>query len=187
MAGEIKNNNKSGLITLLFLLSIAGAGYLLIKHMNTITDPIDSEGIFVAPTLAGSKGILRGLYKYYVDGKEYRIEGFYDNNLVLGDKFRLEYSKGNPRNAKLIAYEPILDTKASKVVTYAYITEVRSFFGLGHWVNFKYTVEGTVYFKSQHARPEFSLRDIKVGDRKSVVYQTENPRRCILNLENKID
>lgn len=187
MAGRLKYNNKSGLIVLLFLLSIAGAGYLLIKYMNTIKDPVYSEGVFISPALAGSKGALRGRYKYYVNGKEYRLEGFYDNNLVPGDKFRIEYSKSNPRNAELIAYEPILDAKASKAATYAYITEVRSFLGMGHWVEFEYIVKGTVYYKSQHARPEFSLRKVKVGDKKIVMYQTENPRRCLLNLEKELD
>lgn len=179
----MSSNTKVGIACLGILCGIFEL-FVYTMRSNEIKNPQRTVATLTSFTMSGGKGIMYGLYKYTVKGKEIQTEGYYNTTLVPGDKFLIAYEREEPQKAKIIAYEPVFLANETVSFTEGIIKEIGRI--SGHFVVYEYTVENITYRKVQEAPPEFDLGKLKEGNKFKVIYSNDLPNRSKISFEEQI-
>jgi hypothetical protein len=180
----MKEETKAGLIIVLIIVLICLIGYLLYQKSEEIDDPAITIARLDSFTFSGAKAIQRGVYIYYINGRGYRLESYFNTTLIPGDRFKLIYSQKDPSKSKLISFDPVFTDDEDVFKTIGTIKDISNL--EGHYVAFEFTVEGIKYFRVQEINPQLSLEDIDLSTQFLVYYWRDNPQRSVIELNQPI-
>lgn len=123
------------------------------------------------------------VFEYIVNDNTHDFWGYYNNSLVIGDKFKLVYEKDKPGKSLILLDNPIfLETEETRL-THGKIVDIQYFNKKS--IDFEYEVDGLIYSRTQVLPEDFEnlFPDLEIGKNYNVNYLIDNPRRSIIYLE----
>ena len=175
-----------GYITLILILgSIIGLIVWAIIYSYSDPDIEDKiETYAVIKEFKSKQGSGRvSVFEYTVNKKTYDFWGYYNNSLVIGDKFKLEYEKDKPKKSIAILDKPIfLESENTKILK-GKIVDIQYFDKKS--VDFEYEADGLIFSRTQVLPDDFEnlYPDLEIGKYYKVRYLIADPQRSIIYIE----
>lgn len=123
------------------------------------------------------------VFEYSVNGKIFNFWGYYNNTMVIGDKFVLVYDSEKPVESKVIHDKPIFLEKEKTITTVGIVTRIKSYGKKA--VYFEYIADGGLYTRIQCLPDNYSTLypTLSEGREYKIVYWQDNPQRAIIHLD----
>lgn len=123
------------------------------------------------------------VFEYNVDGKTYDFWGYYNNTLIIGDKFIIECDDKKPEKSKIYIDKPLFLGNEKTIKTTGKITRVKNYSKKA--VYFEYVANGGLYTRIQCLPDNYKklYSDITEGGEYLVEYWSKNPQRAIIYLD----
>lgn len=126
------------------------------------------------------------VFEYYVNGKVYNFWGYYNNTLVIGDKFVLVYDSEKPNESKVIVDRPIFLDSEKTIKSTGKITRIKSYSKKA--VYFEYIAGEGLYTRIQCLPDNYSTLypTLLEGKEYKIEYWQDNPQRAIIHLDTPL-
>lgn len=123
------------------------------------------------------------VFEYSVNDKVFNFWGYYNNTIVIGDKFVLVYDSEKPEESKVILDRPIFLEKEKTITTNGKITRIKSYSKKA--VYFEYVAAGGLYTRIQCLPDNYSTLypTLLEGREYKIEYWHDNPQRAIIHLD----
>lgn len=150
-----------------------------------INDPNETYAVVKEfKSQAGSGRIA--VYEYVVEGKVYDYWGYYNNTLVIGDKFIIRYDNKRPKKSKVLLERPIFLNNEKTITTNGKITRIKKYSKKA--VYFEYIANGKLYTRIQCLPNDYKnlYPSLVEGKEYQIDYWVDNPQRAIIYLDKPL-
>lgn len=126
------------------------------------------------------------VYEYSVNGEVFSFWGYYNNTLVIGDKFIVMYDCEKPKESKVVLDKPIFLENEKTINSKGKITRVKIYSKKA--VYFEYVANGELYTRIQCLPNDFKVQYPALSEEKEyqIVYWADNPQRAIIYLDKPL-